>query len=564
MLRRFHSLGLDQQLVLLHTLTAMIVSALVVLVYHSFSHSFNVIHHIGSWIAVVLLTYSLNKLFVAYLISPLSQLHDHLSLVEQGNLKHEFSLPSVLDEIAEADIYLHREQQRSEVDKLSKKFQQLFNNILRVNENTTVNLGNIVVPELWSGTDQLCGNSELLEKFSRETNAVTTVFLKVEQEFVRVATTLENSEGERVVGTPLGIFHPAYETLIQGREYFGPAQLFGKNYSTQYTPIKDQDENVIALLFVGVEPIESEVKNQVICMAIKLNALIVKYEALLLRLKNSAKLSGESTDTLNINVEKTRALSENQKSKTDEAVQVMEQMQNRSQSLYENSMQASKLAEEADVESASSTQIIQMVLHMFQSFAEYINETNSVVETLVEDCEKMSGITEVINQLTEQTNLLALNAAIEAARAGESGRGFAVVADEVRSLANRTRESANDIMQTINNVQGKAKQTSEIMIKQKDEVDKGEETAGMATNALSIITNSVHEISKFNKINADFSSEQTELVAEMKTSTDIIADMVNELLQGNHDIEQSSQKMAQISEQLNSITNQFQVGALSD
>jgi len=77
-------------------------------------------------------------------------------------------------------------------------------------------------------------------------------------------------------------------------------------------------------------------------------------------------------------------LAENQKSKTDLAVQVMEQMQTRSQGLYENSMKASKLAEEADCETISSKQIIQMVLQMFLSFSNYIEETHAVVENLVD------------------------------------------------------------------------------------------------------------------------------------------------------------------------------------
>ncbi len=75
------------------------------------------------------------------------------------------------------------------------------------------------------------------------------------------------------------------------------------------------------------------------------------------------------------------------------------------------------------------------------------------IEALHAASERISAITQTIDEISGQTNLLALNAAIEAARAGEHGRGFAVVADEIRALAERALQANNEIAGLVRDVQ---------------------------------------------------------------------------------------------------------------
>lgn len=79
----------------------------------------------------------------------------------------------------------------------------------------------------------------------------STIFVKVNDDFKRISTNIMSDENERAVDTFLGADHKAYQTVMNGRLYIGEAQILGESYYTAYDPIKDKNNNVIGLLFVG-------------------------------------------------------------------------------------------------------------------------------------------------------------------------------------------------------------------------------------------------------------------------------------------------------------------------
>ncbi|OUS14161.1 hypothetical protein A9Q89_01455 [Gammaproteobacteria bacterium 53_120_T64] len=97
-----------------------------------------------------------------------------------------------------------------------------------------------------------------------------------------------------------------------------------------------------------------------------------------------------------------------------------------------------------------------------QAVADALRLTVESRGTLLEDVKTLGPLTQSletmagdVKEISTQTRLLALNATIEASRAGDAGEGFGVVAAEVRTLAMRSAEIAQDMVQHSESIQEK-------------------------------------------------------------------------------------------------------------
>ena len=107
-------------------------------------------------------------------------------------------------------------------------------------------------PKLYNGSKLLNHDYHDVDRFTSETGGVATIFSKSGPDFVRISTSIKNDNGERAVDTKLARSHPAYNSLMLGNSYTGYASLFGKQYMTSYKPIYDLKQNIIGILFVGL------------------------------------------------------------------------------------------------------------------------------------------------------------------------------------------------------------------------------------------------------------------------------------------------------------------------
>lgn len=121
-----------------------------------------------------------------------------------------------------------------------------------------------------------------------------------------------------------------------------------------------------------------------------------------------------------------------------------------------------------------------------------VDVADGQAQRLAAAAQAMSGIVELIGNITGQINLLALNATIESARAGEAGRGFAVVASEVKNLATQAKQATDRISNEINSLNGISGDVVEALNAIKHEIQNVSEyvtATAAAVEQQSVVTN---------------------------------------------------------------------------
>ncbi|GFN31337.1 methyl-accepting chemotaxis protein [Paenibacillus xylaniclasticus] len=207
-------------------------------------------------------------------------------------------------------------------------------------------------------------------------------------------------------------------------------------------------------------------KDEIGQLARAFNKMTAKLRVILSQAMNTAEQVASSSSQLSASAEQTTRATEHiveatqntfasveiAQRYTEETNQAVNSMAAGIEQLSSSNEQLRVSANFARTASTTGAEAANAVLQSMGDMHANVQQTTSIVLSLGNRSQQIDSITNIITDIATRTNLLALNASIEASRVGEHGRGFAVVAQEIRTLAEQSRQSAQQIGELIQEV----------------------------------------------------------------------------------------------------------------
>lgn len=287
---------------------------------------------------------------------------------------------------------------------------------------------------------------------------------------------------------------------------------------TQRVKVSSKDE--IGRLAVAINDLVEQMQKIIAAIMDSSGNLVTKQERIsesVVKVNDSVRLNSDNIQQVNGEIEQILASVSEVKDDSIKVEGVVSEMlsgaEDGSKYAAEIRVKARETEEKATESKDRATEVLQTI---DEAVKESIENSNQI--------QQIGELTGEILGIASTTNLLALNASIEAARAGDAGKGFAVVAEEIRVLADRSRETANNIQ--------------DISVKVIESV---EELAKNAKNLLEFVTENVmpdyDTLEDTGRAYFESAERVDGMMKAIKDSIDGLKDSVGHVIHSNNMIE---------------------------
>ena len=322
-------------------------------------------------------------------------------------------------------------------------------NILAVNIekelNSSVNMLTIIFDEkypgewnvksgkLYKGSMEINNDFKVVDEVKDKTNMYATIFM----DDTRITSNIKDKSGKRSIGTKAN--EQVINTVLKdGKNYTGKVNIDGIDVQGYYVPIKDNNEKIIGMYFVGIsyEEVLNEVRELAIyIIVISVIIITIGFAIAILTAKYITKdLEGVRNDI-------------NYFAKGDFSVKMNQKVLSRKDEI-------GYIGKSIEVMQSGIKSIVKDVLKETDNIEEKINNTNRQLNKLQIDLESISATTEELSAGLEETSA-------SAHEMNETAINIETAVEETAGKAKEGKEAAKQIKKRAEDLKEKALTSSE-------------------------------------------------------------------------------------------------------